>query len=774
MLEQENNEGVNDVGDEKESIYYNESATQTQTQSRTNDEMVAAINKAPADYYVPSSEKGAKIREVYKKMDNMVGESKDVMQNVYSSYFSKVEKIVLARWEKLTIPLHCLCFASTPRFYDKTSSTKAPGGIPRKPSNLDKEVTVGLYSRPEAQIDVVTMDLIDWWSTYGSETPELADIAKKVLSQLSYLEAYVRKGEVYSISYTEISFRTEFEAGDYKIIDVGASTPKKARKFKKPAYPSKKKTLVAVEEPAKKLAKKPTARRLLKEAKRISIADTVKFSNDQIAKIVGYDDYQIRNVTIYKDTLLQPLFDEYFYPLPCVDPPILEVAALVPDVSTGLLSLTLVDQDAPSPSTSQTPQESPSHVITPDAEEADHDIEVGYIDNNPQFGIPILEPSFKESSSQVVILNNVHLVNQPPEHISKWTKDHLINNVIGDPSRLVSTRHQLQTEALFCYFDAFLSSVEPMSYKEALTKSCWIEAMQEELNEFECLEVWELVPRPNRVMIITLKWIYKVKLDELGGVLKNKAWLVEKGYRQEECIDFEESFALVARLEAIRIFLAFATHMNMVVYQMDMKTTFLNGILREEVYVSQSDRFVDLENPNHVYKLKNALYGLKQAPRAWYDLLLSFLLSQKLSKGTADPTFDPVDTPMVEKSKLDAYPQGKEVDPTRYHGMIGSLMYLTVSRPDLQFVVCMYPRYQAKPTEKHLHAVKRIFQYLRGTINMGLWYSKDSCIALTAFAYADHAGCQDTRRSTSGSMKLLGDILVSWSSKKVEQRYRKK
>ncbi|GJU93693.1 retrovirus-related pol polyprotein from transposon TNT 1-94 [Tanacetum coccineum] len=321
--------------------------------------------------------------------------------------------------------------------------------------------------------------------------------------------------------------------------------------------------------------------------------------------------------------------------------------------------------------------------------------------------------------------------------------------------------------------------------------------MQEELNEFENLKVWELVPRPGRVMIITLKWIYKVKLDELGDVLKNKARLVVRGYLQEEGIDFKESFAPVARLEAIRIFIAFAAHMNMVVYQMDVKIVFLNGILREEVYVSQPYGFEDPENPNHVYNLKKALYGLKQAPRAWYDLLSSFLLSQKFLKGTMSmmgklsfflglqisqsprgiflnqskyaleslkkygmETCDPVDTPMVEKSKLDEDPQGKAVDPTRYRGMIGTLMYLTSSRPDLVFVVCMCARYQAKPTEKHLHAVKRIFRYLRGTINMGLWYSKDSCIALTAFADADHAGCQDTRKSTSGSMQLLGDRLI--------------
>ncbi|GKE44536.1 retrovirus-related pol polyprotein from transposon TNT 1-94, partial [Tanacetum coccineum] len=163
-----------------------------------------------------------------------------------------------------------------------------------------------------------------------------------------------------------------------------------------------------------------------------------------------------------------------------------------------------------------------------------------------------------------------------------------------------------------------------------------IEAMQEELNEFEHLEVWELVPRPDKVM--------------------------------EEGIDFEESFAPVARLEVIRIFLAFAAHMNMILYQMDVKTTFFNGILREEVYVSQPDEFVDADNPNHVYRLKKALYGLKQAPRAWKYIMESC---------------DPVDTSMVEKSKLDEDTQGKAVDPTHYRGMVGTLMYLTSSRPDL-------------------------------------------------------------------------------------------
>nr|GFA24462.1 hypothetical protein [Tanacetum cinerariifolium] len=362
------------------------------------------------------------------------------------------------------------------------------------------------------------------------------------------------------------------------------------------------------------------------------------------------------------------------------------------------------------------------------------------------------------------------VVNQAPEVIAPIAE--VIPQVVVDST--VSTRLQLHEQAFFCYYDAFLTSVEPNTYKETLTQACWIEAMQEELNEFEHLEVWELVPRPDQVMVITLKWIYKVKLDELGGILKNKARLVARGYRREEGIDFDESFAPVARLEAIQIFLAYAAHKNMIVYQMDVNIAFLNGNLREEVYVSQPNGFVDPDNPNHVYKLKKALYGLKQASRAWYDMLSSFLLSQDFSKGSVAlfirrngndlllkyefKSCDPVDTPMVEKSKLDEDREGKVVDPSHYRGMISTLLYLTASKPDLQFAICMCARYQAWPTEKHVHAVKRIFRYLRGTVNRGLWYPKDSSVALKAFADADHAVCQDTRRSTSGKQVKNGVI----------------
>nr|GEV87480.1 hypothetical protein [Tanacetum cinerariifolium] len=238
------------------------------------------------------------------------------------------------------------------------------------------------------------------------------------------------------------------------------------------------------------------------------------------------------------------MFDEYLNPSLCVDPQVLTVIAPELADSTGTPSSNTIDQDAPSTSTSRTTLETQSPIIPLSVEEADHDNEVAHMDNNPFVEFLIPEPSFEESSTQVVIPNHVHSIKQPPEHINKWTKDHPIDNVIGDPSRL--------------------------SYKDALTESCWIKAVQEELNEFEHLE--------------------------------------------------------------------------------------------------------DPENPNHVYKLQKALYGLKQAPLACME------------------TFEPANTPMVKKSKLDEDPQGKSVNPTRYRGMIGTLMYLTASRPDLVFVVCMCTR----------------------------------------------------------------------------------
>nr|GFD02042.1 retrovirus-related Pol polyprotein from transposon TNT 1-94 [Tanacetum cinerariifolium] len=220
------------------------------------------------------------------------------------------------------------------------------------------------------------------------------------------------------------------------------------------------------------------------------------------------------------------------------------------------------------------------------------------------------------SSSGDISSTESPYVSQTLHHLNKRSKDHPLDNVIGNPSRPVSTWKQLATDALWCLNSSVLSKIKPKNFNSAIIKDCWFQAMQDEIHEFDRLQVRELVPQPDCVMIIALKWIYKVKLDEYGDVLKNKARLVAKGYHEEEGIDFEESFAPVARIEAICIFITNATSRNMTVYQIDAKMAFLNGDLKEEVYVSQPEGFVDPYHPIHVYRLKKALYGLKQAPRA--------------------------------------------------------------------------------------------------------------------------------------------------------------
>ncbi|GJT40866.1 retrovirus-related pol polyprotein from transposon TNT 1-94 [Tanacetum coccineum] len=281
-----------------------------------------------------------------------------------------------------------------------------------------------------------------------------------------------------------------------------------------------------------------------------------------------------------------------------------------------------------------------------------------------------------------------------------------------------------------------------------------------------------------------------------------------KGYAHEEGVDFEKSFALVARLEAVRILVAYAAHKSFLIYHMDVKTTFLNGPLKEEVYVAQPDGFVDPDHPEKVYRLRKALYGLKKAPRAWYHELSNFLLSKGFNKVTIDPTLftfemslmgeiklflglqihqsprgifinqakyaleilkkhgmdkcDSVGTSMATKPKLDADLSGKLVDQIDYRSKIMSLMYLTSSRPDIVQAVCYCARYQARPIEKNLKEVKRIFRYLKGTINMGLWYPKDSGFELTAFSDADHAGCIDTRKKAEYVALSTSCAQVMW------------
>ncbi|GJR97227.1 retrovirus-related pol polyprotein from transposon TNT 1-94 [Tanacetum coccineum] len=337
------------------------------------------------------------------------------------------------------------------------------------------------------------------------------------------------------------------------------------------------------------------------------------------------------------EILFQPMFDEYFDQSTDSEPIPTATVVNAPIVSTNTSVSTMIAQDEPS-------------TTGPTIE----DTSITQADLHPSVNPVAEEPSSAQSTSRDVSLAEPNQVNQPPDHLRKWTKDHPLDNIV----------------------------VKQKNFKMDVNEDSWFEAMQDKIYEYDRLKVWELVPRPDYVMVIGLKWIFKVKLDEYGDVLKNKARLVEKGYCQEEGIDFEESFAPVARIEAIRIFIANAATKNIIIYQMDVKTAFLNeGSLR-----------------------------VKHAPRAWYDTLSKFIMANKFFKGAVDPTLftrksglqvsqspggifinqakyaletlkkygmdlsDPIDTPMVDRLKLDEDLLGIPVNQTRFRGMVGSLI----------------------------------------------------------------------------------------------------
>nr|GEU70767.1 retrovirus-related Pol polyprotein from transposon TNT 1-94 [Tanacetum cinerariifolium] len=356
--------------------------------------------------------------------------------------------------------------------------------------------------------------------------------------------------------------------------------------------------------------------------------------------------------------------------------------------------------------------------------------------------------------------------------------------------------------------------------------------MQEELNQFIANDVLELVPQPRNMTIIGTKWVFRNKLDENGVVSRNKARLVAQGYNQQKGIDYDETYAPVARLESIRILLAYACALDFKLFQMDVKSAFLNGFINEEVYMAQPLRFIDFEKPDHVYKLTKALYGLKQAPKAWYDRLNAFfikheykirmvntLFTKKKSsnliivqiyvdniifgltcqdmcdefakimhdefemsmmdelnfflglqiKQMEDGNFfnqykyikemfkkfrledsKPMKTPLSSDTKLTKDKEYESIDSTKYRGIIGSLLYLTESRPDIMFSVCLCARFQEAPKTSHLKAVKRIFRYIKGITYLGLWYPKGIDIETVVYADSDHAGDYVDRKSTSG------------------------
>ncbi|GJR71665.1 putative ribonuclease H-like domain-containing protein [Tanacetum coccineum] len=352
-----------------------------------------------------------------------------------------------------------------------------------------------------------------------------------------------------------------------------------------------------------------------------------------------------------------------------------------------------------------------------------------------------------------------------------------------------------------------------------------------------------------QALVIGTKWVFRNKRDERSIVVKNKARLVAQGFRQEEGIDYDEVFAPVARIKAIRLFLAFASYMGFTVYQMDVKSAFLYGTIEEEVYVHQPPGFVDPAHPNKVYKVIKALYGLHQALRAWYETLSSFLMENGFRRGTIDKTlfikkkksdimlvqvyvddiifgstkksmctefeecmhkrfqmssmgeltfflglqvkqqpdgifisqdkyvadilkkFDflsirTATTPIESNKPLVKDEDGVDVDVHVYRSMIGSLMYLTASRPDIMFAVCACARFQVTPKASHLNAVKRIFRYLKHQPKLGLWYPRDSPFELEAYSDSDYGGASLDRKSTTGGCQFLGRRLISWQCKK--------
>nr|GEY06755.1 retrovirus-related Pol polyprotein from transposon TNT 1-94 [Tanacetum cinerariifolium] len=244
------------------------------------------------------------------------------------------------------------------------------------------------------------------------------------------------------------------------------------------------------------------------------------------------------------------------------------------------------------------------------------------------------------------------------------------------------------------------------------------------------------------------KWVFRNKLDENGIVSLNKARLAAQGYNQQEDVDYDETYAPVARLESIRILLAYACALNFKLFQTDVKSAFLNGFINDEVYVAQPPRFINFEKLDHVYKLKKVLYGLKQAPKACLE------------------ESKPMKTPMSFDTKLTKDEECESVDSTKYRGMIGSLLYLTSSKPDIMFSVCLCARFQEAPKTSHLETVKRIFRYIKGTTHLGLWYPKGTDIEIVVYADSDHAGDYVNRKSTSVIRTFVGCCLTSWFSKK--------
>nr|GEV33643.1 hypothetical protein [Tanacetum cinerariifolium] len=474
--------------------------------------------------------------------------------------------------------------------------------------------------------------------------------------------------------------------------------------------------------------------------------------------------------------------------------------------------------------------------------------EITYSDDEDDVGV---EADFNSLETSITI---------SPIPTTRVHKDHHVTQIIGDLSLATQTRSMTRVakdlgglSQMFnddfhtCMFACFLSQEEPKRVHQALKDPSWIKDMQEELLQFKMQKVWVLIDLPYGKRAIGTKWVFRNKMDKRGIVVRNKARLVTQGHTQDDGINYEEVFAPVARIKAIRLFLAYASFIGFMVYQMNVKSAFLYGTIKEEVYVCQPPGLKDPDHPNKVYKVVKALYGLHQAPKAWYETLANYLLENGFQKGKIDQTlfikrqkgdillvqiyvddilfgatnkdlrksFEKLMKDKFQMSSMreltfflglqvkkkkdgifishDKYiaeilkkfgltegklastsidtekpllkdPDGEDVDVHTYKLMIGSLMYLTSSRPDIMFVVCACAHFQVTPKASHLHAVKRIFRYLKGKPHLGLWYPKDSPFDLVAYSDSDYAGASLDRKF---------DNNVSFEEEVVYQRLRK-
>ncbi|KAJ9539096.1 hypothetical protein OSB04_031829 [Centaurea solstitialis] len=504
------------------------------------------------------------------------------------------------------------------------------------------------------------------------------------------------------------------------------------------------------------------------------------------------------------------------------------------DIDSFTNSFKLSEQDFTGPSTKQVLEVQPQFVMFPiptidPAEFCTNDAEEEG-DQTPHADEQVVEtlsqpqsPQSNESTPEQADTNLSDSLQEEAAYQTRTQKNHPSTLVIGDMESPMLTRHKSKhagvsnphLSLISCFF---LSQEEPKKAHDAMKDPSWIEAMQEELLQFVLQHVWDLVDLPSGHRAIGTKWIFRNKKDERRIVIKNKARLVAQGYTQEEGIDYDEVFAPVARIEAIRLFLAYASFKNFKVYQMDGKSAFLYGKIEEEVYVCQPPGFEDPRYPDRVYKLNKALLFIKREKQEillvqiyvddiifgstkssmcteFEDLMhkkfkmsamgeLNFFLGLQVAQkedgifiyqskyvkdilhkfGFSD--VKPASTPMETHKHLTVDPEGKEVDVHHYRSMIGSLMYLTASRPDIMFAVCVCARFQVLPKDSHLQAVKRIFRYLKGHSKLGLWYPHDSAFDLIAYTDSDYGGANMDRKSTTGGCQFLGSKLVSWQCKK--------